>query len=164
MKITPKEVKADGLKLFAEINGMQMPLSDDMMKHYCGHLPKSEMEAKVMARRLKGKRLDFPNINMGSETKQDKREERIARRKRRERNVMKVNLGVKLDDDVKKHELSAKLMEIEGVKKVKKISDSGIELEIERKMSQKDINEKIVKLLEEDYEGIKELSSIDYHD
>lgn len=168
MRTIPTEIKSDGTKILAKIGGLNMPLSEDVIKKHCGHKPKTDMEAKVMARRLKGKVLDFPNINLRTESPWDKRQKRIERRKRRERNVMKVNVGVKLDSEVVKSELFQKLLEIEGVKRVKKISDSSIELETERRLEnktfgQKDINEKIIKTLE-GIDEIKEISSIDYQD
>lgn len=179
MKTIPTEIKAEGTKIYARLGGLNMPLSEEIIKKHCGHQPKSEMEAKVMAIRLKGKMLDFPNINprkqkrkiktwSGNRDNPEYRKERIERRKRRERNIMKVNVGVKLDSEVVKSELFQKLLEIDGVKRVKKISDSSIELETERKLEnktigQKEVNEKIIKTLE-GIEEIKEIISIDYQD
>lgn len=160
----PTEIKADGMKIIANLNDFSMPLSEDLIKKHCGHMPKSNAEAWAMARRLRNRVLNFPNINIGKGTIWDKRQSRIERRKRREAGVMKINIGVEIDSDIKKHELCEKLLTIEGIKKIKKVSDNSIEVEIDKKLNQKKAIETVVKNLEEDFEEIKSVKSVDFQD
>lgn len=157
MRTIPTEIKSDGTKILAKIGGLNMPLSEDIIKKHCGHKPKTEMEAKVMARRLKNRVLDFPNISLGTESPWDKRQKRIERRKRREANLMKVTIKVEMEEDYDDSKVSLALLNIEEIKKVKSISKNAVTFELERKgVTQKIFEEKIYPEIKEKLPYVKD--------
>lgn len=172
MKARPTEVKADGLKIYARLGNVNMPLSEDMIKEHCGHLPKTEARAWAMAERLKGKVLEFPdNISFGKPTKWDKRQERIERRKRKERGVVKVTIKFILEDGYDKktviREIGTKLLTLDGLKTnpIKDSSTTSAVLEFDRRIKQGEFYEKIypkiIELLEEE---VKEFTGVNFAD
>lgn len=182
MRTIPEELKADGLKIYAKISNLNMPLSEAMIKKLCGHLPRSEMEAKIMARRLKGRWLEFPNINLGQQRRKmktltgwrdhpDKRQARIERRERRERGVTKVTIKFILEDGYEKkmiiHKIGMKLLTLDGLKTnpIKDSSTTQAILEFDNKIKQPEFYEKIypmiIELLDEE---VKEFTGVNFAD
>jgi len=146
MKRIPDDVMVDDTKISVKLGGMSMPLSDEMIKKYCGHLPKSEIRAQAMANRLKGKVLEFSdNISFGQPSKWDKKDERIARRKRRESDLVKISLDVELEEDYDDSRISLALLNIEHVEKVKTVNERTIVFQLKKKavVTQKLFEEKI---------------------
>lgn len=151
MRTIPNEVNADGLKIMVKLGGLNMPLSDEMVKKYCGSLPKTEKRAWAMARRLRGKVLEFPNnISFGELSPWDKRDERIARRIRRESDEVKVSLDVELEEEYDDAKISLALLEIEEVEKVKSVGERGIVFNLKKTgVTQKRFAEEIYPLIKE---------------
>ena len=175
MRTIPTELKADGTKIFARLGGLNMPLSEETIKKHCGHQPKTEMEAKVMARRLKGIWLEFPNINTPQQRKiktltgwrdnPDKVQERIEKRKRKERGVVKVTLQVKMESDYKDNEVGLALLKIEQIIKVQKISKTSLVFELKRVgVTQEIFEEKIYPQIKKDIPYVKEFEGHDFAD
>lgn len=158
MRIIPNDINADGLKIYAKLGGLNMPLSEDMIKKYCGHLPKTEIRARAMANKLRGRVLEFPeNIGFGKETQWDKRQKRVERRKRREANLMKVIIKVEMEEDYDDSKVSLALLNIEEIKKVKSISKTAVTFELERKgVTQKIFEEKIYPEIKEKLPYVKD--------
>jgi hypothetical protein len=158
MKRIPDDITVDGTTIHVKFGDLNMPMSDEMIKKYNGgHLPKTEIRAKMMVKKLRGKVLEFPNnISFGNRRDKiktlkgwrdgpEKRDERIARRKRRESGLVKVSIDVELEEDYDDREISLALLQIEGVEKVKSVNERQLvfQLKKEKAMTQKIFEEKI---------------------
>ena len=99
MEIIPDDISTNGTQIYAKFGSLNWPLDDNMVRRYCGHLPETDIRAWAMAKKLKGKVLEFQNnISFGKESKLDKRKERIERRKRREAGIVKVTIKFVLEE------------------------------------------------------------------
>lgn len=157
MKRIPDDVTVEGTKIYVKLGGMSMPLSDEMIKKYCGHLPKTEIRAQAMVDRyLKGKVLEFPdNMSFGGQRGKiktlkgwrdgpQKRQERIDRRKRRESDLVKISIDVELEEDYDDGKISLALLKIEEVEKVKTVNERSIVFNLKKKgVTQEIFEEKI---------------------
>lgn len=95
MRGIPKEVWADGKKIMANMGNIRMPVSKKECVRHFGREPKDEYEARRFALRLRKSRREvrFDNIITKGDKKKSRREDRLERKKLKERGIVKVELN-----------------------------------------------------------------------
>ena len=105
MRGIPKDAWADDDRIMVHMGQMRMPLPKKECVRLFKREPRNELEARKFALRLKNRRLEvrFDNIMTKNDRKKKSREERLERRKMRERELLKVEMNNALMCDGKEY-------------------------------------------------------------
>ena len=95
MRGIPKDAWADEDRIMVDMGQLWMPLPKKECVRLFRREPKNELEARNFALQLKKRKMEvrFDNITTKSDKRKKTREERLERRKMRERELVKVEMN-----------------------------------------------------------------------